>query len=263
MNSLFQVTLASRHVASVPKILTLATLLFASILSACSDGTSLSGGVAVTDNSNNPDNSPVLGAASTAPQARYSLTFDAVWSAETHPLNFPDNPHFSELVGAVHNEQVRFWEEGQIASVGIQVMAENGGTATLLTEVQRAIDDGVALSVIEGTGIDTSPGATSIEFGVTLDYPQITVTSMLAPSPDWFVGIFNFSLVNEGEFIESATMDLVLYDSGSDDGLRYTSASELSETLTPITPVSSDPQDSPFTNGEPIVGTFTIVRLPE
>ncbi len=78
MNSLFQVTLASRHFASIPKILTLATLLFALILSPCSDATSLSEAVAVADNSNNPDNSPVLGAASTAPQARYSLTFDAV-----------------------------------------------------------------------------------------------------------------------------------------------------------------------------------------
>ncbi len=59
-------------------------------------------------------------------------------------------------------------------------MAENNGTATLLTEVQSAIDDGVALSAVEGTGINTSPGATSIEFGVTLDYPPVTVTNKQA-----------------------------------------------------------------------------------
>ena len=36
--------------------------------------------------------------------ARYRVTFQATWSAETHPTNFPANPHFSGLVGATHNE---------------------------------------------------------------------------------------------------------------------------------------------------------------
>jgi len=39
-------------------------------------------------------------------QAGYRLTFNAIWSETTHPLNFTANPHLSGLVGAVHNEQV-------------------------------------------------------------------------------------------------------------------------------------------------------------
>jgi len=186
-----------------------------------------------------------------------------VWSVETHPLNFPGNPHFSGLVGAVHNEQVRFWEPAQIASDGIQLMAETGGKSTLLTEVDYAIGNGSALSAINGGGVSASPGTTSIEFTITSDYPEITVTSTLAPSPDWFVGLHNYSLMDDGEFIENTTIDLVLYDSGSDNGARYTSANDATDPLSPIARVSSDTQDSPFTEGDPSVGSFTIVRLLE
>ena len=193
--------------------------------------------------------------------ARYRLTFEAVWSAETHPLNFPGNPHFSGLAGAVHNVQVRFWEPSQIASPGIQVMAETGGKSMLLDEVQTAIDAGLALSRIDGNGIGTSPGVTTVEFTVTRQYPQITVTSMLAPSPDWFVGVHNYSLLNNDEFIEHATIQLVLYDSGSDSGVSYSSANEDTNPLIPIAQVSSDQDDAPFINGEPVVGSFSIDRL--
>ena len=47
--------------------------------------------------------------------AEYVVQFDATWSAQTHPLNFPPNPHFSGLIGGTHNDQVAFWEVGELA----------------------------------------------------------------------------------------------------------------------------------------------------
>jgi len=116
-------------------------------------------------------------------------------------------------------------------------MAETGGKSDLLSEVQTAIDAGFALASINGGGIGTSPGTASIEFEVNRDYPEISLTSMLAPSPYWFVGVHNYSLLSDGEFIESATIELKLYDSGSDNGVRYTSANEATEPLAPIATV--------------------------
>ena len=78
-------------------------------------------------------------------EARYSVRFAASWSAETHPINFPPNPHFSPLTGAVHSEQVVIWQPGQNASDGIEEMAESGGTGVLLPEIQFAIDEGLSL----------------------------------------------------------------------------------------------------------------------
>ncbi len=50
--------------------------------------------------------------------AEYKLTFDAVWSPETHPDRFPTgrNPHFTSLIGGTHNESITFWEVGGTAT---------------------------------------------------------------------------------------------------------------------------------------------------
>ena len=70
-----------------------------------------------------------------AEEATYELTFDATWSEETHPTDFPSNAHFSQPVGGLHNADVTFWEPGGIASDGIEAMAELGATVPLLDEV--------------------------------------------------------------------------------------------------------------------------------
>jgi hypothetical protein len=230
----------------------LLAIIFAVTLSACSGSNNMTTPMPSVDTEDNSSNSS---------SARYRLTFTATWSQNTHTLNFPGNPHFSGLVGALHNEQVIFWEPGQIATPGIQSVAETGGKSNILPEVQTAIDAGSALSIINEGGIGTSPGSTSIEFEVNQDYPQISLVSMLAPSPDWFVGIRNYSLLIDGEFVENASIDLVLYDSGSDNGVRYQSLNSPTEPASPIGRVNSEAQDSPFADGEPIVGSFTIERL--
>lgn len=260
------------------QLLTIAIFAAAATLSACSDSNDTStptgdnGTQAPIDTTGNgtqnpPDSSnnepPVDngGDSTTNTSARYRLAFTATWSQDTHALNFPGNPHFSGLVGAVHNEQVIFWEPGQIATPGIQLVAETGGKSDFLPEIQSAIDAGSALSTINEGGIGTSPGNIAIEFDVTRDYPQITVTSMLAPSPDWFVGLHNYSLISDGEFVENAQIDLVLYDGGSDDGVRYQSSNSATDPLSPIAQVNSEAQDAPFVNGEPLVGSITIELL--
>ncbi|MFK7995980.1 MAG: spondin domain-containing protein [Granulosicoccus sp.] len=233
------------------------------VLSGCSSSNTIpSTNEAIVDGADNPVEIPA-NPDDRGTVTRYRLTLNAIWSADTHSLNFPANPHFSGLVGAIHNEQVRFWEPAQIATPGIQSMAETGGKSGLLSEVQTAIDAGLALASISGGGIGTSPGSATVEFEVNRDYPQISITSMLAPSPDWFVGLHNYPLLVNGEFIESATIEARLYDSGSDNGERYTSANNAASPLAPIMATTSAPLDSPFINGEPFVGSFQIERLTE
>ena len=75
----------------------------------------------------------------TATSARYRLTFNSVWSAQTHPLNFPPPAHFSPLAGAVHNDSVEFWAPGQLATDGYELMAETGDPSGVLAEVASSI----------------------------------------------------------------------------------------------------------------------------
>lgn len=189
--------------------------------------------------------------------ALYSVTFSATWSAQTHPTDFPPGAHFSRLIGAVHNDSVTFWAVGDTASPGIEQMAETGGTELLTREI-RAEMPGDVLSVINGRQLGTSPASTTIsEVLVTLDHPLITLVTMIAPSPDWFVGVAGQSLQNEfGQWLDEVVVVLYPYDSGTDDGPSYRSANADSS---PRQPIRSLKGVSPFSD-EPI-GTYTFTRI--
>ena len=95
-------------------------------------------------------------------RASYKVTFEADWSEDTHPQDFPSNPHFSGLVGAAHNQEARLWKPGELATPGIQSMAETGAKGALLNEVDDLIAEGSAESALSGRGIGDSPGAVSM-----------------------------------------------------------------------------------------------------
>ena len=188
--------------------------------------------------------------------ALYSVTFNATWSATTHPTDFPPGPHFSPLIGAVHNDSVTFWASGETASPGIEQMAETGGTGLLAGEI-RAEMPANALSVVTGRGIGSPATTTISEVLVTLDHPLITLVTMIAPSPDWFVGVAGRSLQNDfGQWLEEIVVVLYPYDSGTDDGVSYRSPNADSS---PRQPIRSLKGVSPFSD-EPI-GTFTFTRI--
>ena len=60
--------------------------------------------------------------------AKYTLTFQAEWTKETHPEDFPSrhNPHFSSLVGCSHNTGYLMWKPGTNATQAVKDVAEHG-----------------------------------------------------------------------------------------------------------------------------------------
>jgi len=186
-------------------------------------------------------------------------TFEADWRAETHPSDFPGNPHFSPLVGGTHSSRVRFWAAGATASDGIKAMAERGRTSPLDAEVEAAIAAGTAYSLILGGRIDLSPGATTAEFEIGRDHPLVTLVTMVAPSPDWFVGTDSLSLVEGGDWVAEKVVTLYPWDAGTDGGASYASADVETQPREPIRllqghPVAVGGAVAPF-------GTFTFRRV--
>lgn len=197
----------------------------------------------------------------TAPAtARYRVTFQAAWSRATHPLDFPSSAHFSPLVGGTHNVSVMFWSEGTRASTGIKDMSERGRTTPLDEEVGVAIASGSAEHLLVGGGIGTSPGSISLEFEISQTYPLVTLVSMIAPSPDWFVGVSALPLFENGRWVDERRIDLVPWDAGTDSGLTFTSADLVTTPAQPISRIVTAPL-SPGGRVTPI-GTFTFTRLP-
>ena len=196
-------------------------------------------------------------------EARYRITFDSDWSADIHPTNFPDNPHFSGLVGATHDESVLIWQRGELASDGFELMAETGGKSKLLAEIAALIAAGTAHGELSGNGLSTSPSSVSLEFKVVSSHPYVTLVSMLAPSPDWFVGVSGLSLLAEdGTWKDREEVPLRLYDAGTDDGTTFRATNANSDPAQPISRLTSESGDTDFTDGNPPVGTFTFQKLP-
>ena len=158
------------------------------------------------------------------PMARYRVEFTAGWSAQAHPMSFPSNPHFSGLIGATHNASFSMWSMDSLATPGIESMAETGSKSLLNNEVMQAIESGTADKVLSGGGIGNSPGSVSLEFEISSSHPLVSMVSMIAPSPDWFVGVRDLSLLNQGSWLDKMVMELYPYDSGSDSGAAYTSS---------------------------------------
>ena len=195
----------------------------------------------------------VLPHLASAQMVNYTVEFESTWSANTHPTDFPSNPHFSGLVGGTHDNSVTFWETGQLASLGIKRMAEWGSPTQLLAEVQDAINAGQAETAIAGPGMGDSPGTVSTLVQLTPDYPLVTLVSMVAPSPDWFIGVGNLDLRPGGIWVTELVVDLYSYDAGTDSGPSYASPDQPTVPPEPIALITG----YPFTEGVSL-GTFTF-----
>ena len=82
---------------------------------------------------------------------------------------------------------------------------------------------------------------------------------MLAPSPDWFVGVSALPLMEDGAWRKRVEVNLRLYDAGTDDGTVFTAGNADTDPAEPIIALTED--DAGFTAGEPFVGTFVFELL--
>lgn len=192
-----------------------------------------------------------------AAEVRYQVRFDAFWGPETHPVEIPSNPHFSGLIGGVHSDRARFWAPGEAASLGIEYMAEGGERSTLAAEVQAEIDAGNAREVVRGGNISRSPGSTNAWFSADAENPYLTLVSMIAPSPDWFVGVHDLPLIADGAWRQEWVVPLLAFDAGTDDGVSYRSPEADSSHTDPIALLDTHIFDPAVP-----LGSFTITLLP-
>lgn len=201
-----------------------------------------------------------LGASASAfaqSSVEYAFEFVAEWSAATHPESFPPNPHFSPVIGATHIADAAIWEPGGIASPGIEFMAEIGATGTLGNEVAGMIVLGQADQYLNLGGIGLSPGSRARTITVDAAFDHVSLVTMIAPSPDWFVGIHGIDLREGGLWARELVFDLDPYDSGTDAGTNYTSANA---NITPHLPITNIADEFPFA-GSPRIGTFRLALL--
>lgn len=194
----------------------------------------------------------LLGAApAAATVAVYEVTFDAVWSQDTHPVDFPGGAHFSGLTGGTHDETLVFWEPGGLASPGMEAMAEQGIGSILRSEVEAA-----GGTPVFGSNIPFSPDTRTFRLTFDEEQPFLTLVSMVAPSPDWFVGVGGLPLWDDG-WLHEVVVDLVPWDAGTDSGPTFITPDVDTVPAEPITEITG----FPFTGTGPL-GTLTFTLVP-
>jgi Spondin_N len=83
---------------------------------------------------------------------------------------------------------------------------------------------------------------------------------MIAPSPDWFVGIDSYNLIQNGKWINDITIPVYGYDAGTEDGDVFGYANPATVPQQPInlmTPTNA----SVIANGNIVIAPFARVRF--
>ena len=69
-----------------------------------------------------------------------------------------------------------------------------------------------------------TPGTWSMMVSVKGMYSKVSLITMLAPSPDWFIGVDSYDLCgSNGEWKKSGMMSLPAWDAGTDSGMNFMS----------------------------------------
>ncbi|KAJ0175798.1 hypothetical protein K1T71_008957 [Dendrolimus kikuchii] len=174
--------------------------------------------------------------------ARYKLTFEGLWSYNTHPTMFPNTTkpaRFSDVVGASHSKDYNLYKYNSEASMGLKMLAEQGNTTQLEVEIGKNLGQKVR-TIIKATGPPLTNMTTISSFRVTHQHHLVSLATALIPSPDWFLGVAHLELCSAAhqEWEESLSINMYPMDAGTDKGSTFDAANE--EMLPPQAISSAD-----------------------
>jgi hypothetical protein len=140
-------------------------------------------------------------------------------AAELAPLTGATGP-FAPLAYIAAPQPDALFVPGEVASAGLETLAEDGGAADLVAELEAAgIGHFGAASIPDGESEagPAFPGQTYTFTVAAGEGDYLNLASMLVQTNDWFVGLRNIALFEGGEPISGDLTDqLRLYDAGTE-----------------------------------------------
>ena len=147
--------------------------------------------------------------------ATYTVTFEGLWTVDDiTDAVMPGGAHFTQVIGATHNADTVLWASGGMASPGVEDVAELGAVSALVREIGQNANADVVVRA--GTSFNAPTQTVSGTFTVKASHPLVSILSMVAPSPDWFVGVSSLRLYDNGW--RNRVVDLYPYDAGTEQG---------------------------------------------
>lgn len=155
-----------------------------------------------------------------AQTATYQVTITSNWNVDSH-LGLPGPAHFSPVVAVSHNSDYSVFPVGQTATKGFERVAELGDSTILVREIKKAKKKGkVGSYIVTENQFVREQVSQTFEVKVTKKHPYLSFVSMIAPSPDWVIGLPSTKLFSKtnGFTEEAISLDLFAYDAGTEEG---------------------------------------------
>jgi len=176
----------------------------------------------------------------------YSCVLTNNWSGVNHPIGYESvsaSAHWSPPILLAHSKFANLWSSGDMASPGIEAVAEIGSTFKLRSEIEILQTKGLAGHMVEGNNQFNAGDPPQLFESITLspNHPYLSTISMMAPSPDWFSGLSSFCPRGPGGFwFESFEIATYPFDAGTETGDAYSINNVSESPHDPITPLTKD-----------------------
>ncbi|WP_017446611.1 spondin domain-containing protein [Gayadomonas joobiniege] len=123
-------------------------------------------------------------------------------------VNLTQGIAFTPVLVAAHDNNSYLFKAGEAASAALEAMAEGGNTADL-----KAMAESAGATTLDLTSAPTLAGATSMGSLNTGDNMYLSLTAMLLPTNDGFVGLDSWQIPSEAG---TYTIMLNAYDAGTE-----------------------------------------------
>ena len=147
----------------------------------------------------------------------------------------------------------------------MRIILFSGRTGTLVNEINAKITAKKAWKLILPGGSRLGPEVmrTGIDVEVTANFSKVSIITMLAPSPDWFIGIDSLDLCDNGKWRESMNITMLPpWDAGTEGGTGFSTSNTATSPHVNIFQITnSTPGAFNGQNPIPSLGEFRFVGL--
>lgn len=170
----------------------------------------------------------------------YEIRFQNRWSAQTHPVDYPQDAYFTPFISYSHKQDAKLFNIGLIATDGLKQYAETGIVSKITEEIDIIRGGGRALDRDMGFEVYYFQTST-VRLGFSDESHYLSLLSHIAPSPDWFIAIDQFDMSPNGEWVDSLVVYPEAYDAGTDNGQTFYSTDTPAEPRNAVDIIRSQP----------------------
>jgi hypothetical protein len=190
-------------------------------------------------------------------EAAYKMAVTINWVSPQ--FSIPANAHVTSLIGMTHSKDTFLWQDGKLATIGLENVAEVGNSLKINEEIEAIIAKYKAGTKFK-IPAPSITGTAETSLKVNTVFSNISFASMIAPSPDWFMGVSNVNLFQDNKWVDSLVINVKVFDAGTEEGdvFGYNNPSSVPQQLIKLlTPVNA----SVLANGNNAIAPIAIVRF--